>query len=247
LKLQDKVAIVTGAGRGIGKAIAKTLAAEGAKVVVNYSRSGEAAGQVVSEIRAAGGDAIAVQADVADAAQVAALVAATQERFGRVDILVNNAGITRDRLLLRMTAEDWDAVVNTNLRGAFLCAKAVVPLMLKQKGGVIVNVGSVVGKVGGAGQVNYSASKAGLIGLTKSLAKELGSRSVRVNAVAPGFIETEMTGALKPEYREAILTQIPLGRFGAAEDVARAVAFLCSPDAAYIQGEVITIDGGLFM
>jgi 3-oxoacyl-[acyl-carrier protein] reductase len=247
LKLQDKVAIVTGAGRGIGKAIAKTLAEEGANVVVNYSRSGAAAEQVVSEIRAAGGDAIAVQADVADAAQVDALVAATRERFGRVDILVNNAGITRDRLLLRMTAEDWDAVVNTNLKGAFLCAKAVVPLMLKQKGGAIVNVGSVVGKAGGAGQVNYSASKAGLIGLTKSLARELGSRSVRVNAVAPGFIETEMTEALKPEYREAILKQIPLGRFGAAEDVARAVAFLCSPDAAYIQGEVITIDGGLFM
>lgn len=247
MRLQDKVAIVTGGGRGIGKAIAVVLAAEGAKVVVNYSRSADAAEQTVAEIRAAGGTAVAVQADIAVAAQTEALFAQTLEAYGRVDILVNNAGITRDKLILRMSEEDWDSVLDTNLKGAFLCAKAAAPLMLKQKSGVIVNVGSVIGKVGGAGQVNYSASKAGLVGLTKALAKELGSRNIRVNAVAPGFIETDMTGELKPEYRETILKQIPLARFGAAEDVARVVVFLCSSDAAYVQGEVITVDGGLFM
>lgn len=247
LKLQDKVAIVTGGGRGIGRAIATTLAAEGAKVAVNYSRSAEAAAQTVAQIREAGGVAMTAQADVANAEEVAALVKQVVEEFGPVDILVNNAGITRDKLLLRMSEEDWDAVLNTNLKGAFLCVKAVAPMMVKQKSGVIVNVGSVVGRVGGPGQANYSASKAGLFGLTKSLAKELGSRHIRINAVAPGFIETEMTEVLKADYREAVLKQIPLGRFGAAEDVARVVAFLCSPDAAYIHGEVITIDGGLFM
>jgi 3-oxoacyl-[acyl-carrier protein] reductase len=247
MKLQGMVAIVTGAGRGIGKAIALTLAEEGAKVVVNYSRSAEAAEQVARQIIGSGGQAVAVQADVAVATQVEALVRAAKERFGQVDILVNNAGITRDKLILRMTEEDWDAVLDTNLKSAFLCCKAVAPLMLRQKGGVIVNVGSVIGKVGGAGQVNYSASKAGLVGLTKSLAKELGSRHVRINAVAPGFIETEMTEVLKPEYRDTVLKQIPLGCFGTAENVARVVAFLCSSDAAYIQGEVLSIDGGLFM
>ncbi|HZO88833.1 MAG TPA: 3-oxoacyl-[acyl-carrier-protein] reductase [Chthonomonadaceae bacterium] len=247
MKLQDKVAIVTGGGRGIGRAVAVALAQEGAKVVVNYSRSADAAEQTVAEIETAGGVAMAIQADVACAEAVNGLVKRAVETFGRVDILINNAGILRDKLLLRMTEEDWDAVLDTNLKGAFLCAKAVASGMVKQKGGVIINVGSVIGKVGGAGQVNYSASKAGLIGLTKSLAKELGSRNVRVNAVAPGFIETEMTEVLKPEYREAVLKQIPLGRFGAAEDVARVVVFLCSGDAAYIQGEVISIDGGLFM
>jgi len=247
MKLEGKVAIVTGGGRGIGRAIAAVLAAEGAKVAVNYSRSAEAATQTVAQIRKAGGTAMAAQADVASADEIAALVTQVVEEFGQVDILVNNAGITRDKLLLRMSEEDWDAVLDTNLKGAFLCVKAVAPLMVKQKSGIIVNVGSVVGRVGGPGQANYSASKAGLFGLTKSLAKELGSRNIRINAVAPGFIETEMTEVLKADYREAILKQIPLGRFGAAEDVARVVAFLCSPDAAYIHGEVITIDGGLFM
>ncbi len=246
MKLAGKIAVVTGAGRGIGRAIAVSLAEARAKVIVNYSRSQEAAEQVVAQIRDAQGEAVAVQADVSDPEQVTILFARAQEQFGRLDILVNNAGVTRDKLLLRMTVEDWDAVLNTNLRGAFLCAKAVAPAMLKQRAGVIVNVGSVVGRVGAAGQANYSASKAGLVGLTKSLARELGSRSVRVNAVAPGFIETEMTGVLKAEYRETILKQIPLNRFGTAEDVARVVTFLCSPDAAYVQGEVITIDGGLF-
>jgi len=248
LKLQGQVAVVTGAGRGIGAAIARTLAQEGAQVVVNYSRSAEAAAGVVAEIEAAHGEAIAVQADVADPEQVETLFKTAQERFGRVDILVNNAGITRDKLLLRMSIEDWDAVLDTNLKSAFLCAKAFVPMLLKQKtGGVIINVGSVVGTVGQAGQANYSASKAGLVGLTKSLAKELGSRNIHINAVAPGFIETDMTDVLKADYRETIVKQIPLGRIGAAEEVARVVAFLCSPDAAYIQGEVIAIDGGLFM
>jgi 3-oxoacyl-[acyl-carrier protein] reductase len=247
LKLESKVAIVTGGGRGIGRAIALTLASEGAKVVVNYSRSAEAAEAVVAEIVAAGGEALAVQADVASSEQVSALIKATTERFGQVDILVNNAGITRDKLVMRMSEEDWDAVLDTNLKGAFLCAKAVTPLMMKQRSGVIVNVGSVIGKVGAAGQVNYSASKAGLVGLTKALAKELGSRNVRVNAVAPGFIETEMTEVLKEEYRDIILKQIPLARFGAAEDIAKVVLFLCSSDAAYIQGDVLTVDGGLFM
>ena len=247
MRLADKVAVVTGAGRGIGAAIALTLAKEGAKVVVNYSRSAEAAEQVVAQIQAAGGEAVAVQGSVAIPAEAEALIKSAQERYGRIDILVNNAGITRDKLIMRMSEEDWDAVLDTNLKGAFLCSKTAAILMLKQKSGVIVNVGSVIGKAGGAGQVNYSASKAGLVGLTKSLAKELGSRNVRVNAVAPGFIETEMTEVLKPEYREVILKQIPLGRLGASEDVARVVAFLCSEDAAYIQGEVISIDGGLFM
>ncbi len=247
MSLQDQVALVTGAGRGIGRAIAVRLARDGAKVVVNYGRSAEAAEQVVREIGEFGGQAVAVRANVAVAAEVETMVASAKERFERIDLLVCNAGITRDKLLMRMTEEDWDAVIDTNLKGAFLCAKAVAPGMVKQRRGVIVNVGSVVGKVGGAGQANYSASKAGLVGLTKSLAKELGSRNIRVNAVAPGFVETEMTAALKPEYRDAILKQIPLGCFGTGENVAGVVAFLCSVDSAYIQGEVISMDGGLFM
>jgi len=247
MRLTEKTAIVTGASRGIGRAIALALAAEGARVVVNYSRNADAADEVVARIAAANGEAIAVQADVADPSQVGALLAATQARFGGIHILVNNAGITRDKLVLRMTVDDWDAVLDTNLKGAFLCAKAVAPVLLKQRSGVIVNVSSVIGRVGQAGQVNYSASKAGMIGMTKALAREFGPRNVRVNAVAPGFIETDMTDALKPEQREAAMKQIPLGRFGAAEDVARVVVFLCSEDAAYVQGEVITVDGGLFM
>jgi len=247
VKLKDKIAIVTGAGRGIGRAVALDLAHEGAKVVVNYSRSADAAEQVVHEIVTAGGEAVAMQADVAQSAQVDALVSATLERFGRIDILVNNAGITRDKLILRMTEEDWDAVLDTNLKGAFLCVKAVAPRMVKQKGGIIVNIGSVIGKVGQAGQVNYSSSKSGLIGLTKSVAKELGSRNIRVNAVAPGYVETDMTQVLKEEHREAVMKQVPLGRLGRCEDIAQVVTFLCSEAAAYIQGEVISVDGGLFM
>lgn len=247
MKLQDKVALVTGAGRGIGRAIAIELAQEGAKVVVNYSRSAEAAESAVAEIIAAGGEAIAVQGDVSEAAQVEALFKQAKEAYGQLDILVNNAGITRDKLIMRMSEEDWDAVIDTNLKSAFLCSKSAAILFVKQKSGVIVNVGSVIGKTGAPGQANYSASKAGLVGLTKSLAKELGGRGIRVNAVAPGFIQTDMTEDLKPEYKEAILKLIPLGCFGTSENVAKTVAFLCSPDAAYIQGEVISIDGGMFM
>ncbi len=245
--LAGKVAIVTGAGRGIGRAVALALAAQGAKVTVNYSRSAEAAEEVVNAILGFGGEAIAAQADVSNAGQVDALLTQTKEQFGRLDILVNNAGITRDKLILRMSEEDWDAVLDTNLKGAFLCCKAVAPLFVKQRGGIIVNIGSVNGRVGAPGQSNYSASKAGLIGLTKSLAKELGRRNVRINAVAPGFIETEMTGDLKDEFKDAMIKQIPLARLGSAEDVAGVVLFLCSDAAAYIQGEVITVDGGLFM
>jgi 3-oxoacyl-[acyl-carrier protein] reductase len=247
LELEGQVAIVTGGGRGIGRAIALALASQGARVAVNYNRSAEAAGAVAAEIRANGGDAFCVQADVADGGQVAALVAATTDRYGCIDILVNNAGITRDRLIVRMKDEDWDAVLDTNLKGAFLCARAVAPIMMKQKSGVIVNVGSVIGKAGGAGQANYSAAKAGLVGLTKSLARELGSRGVRVNAVAPGFICTEMTDVLKEEQRQEVLRRVPVGRLGTPEDVATVVGFLCAPGSGYITGEVIAIDGGLFM
>ncbi len=246
-RLTGKIAIVTGAGRGIGRGIAVALASEGASVVVNYSRSQEAAETVVHQIQNLGGTALAVKGDVSSAPDMEALAKETLERFGRVDILVNNAGITRDKLMLRMTEEDWDAVLDTNLKGAFLAVKAVAPALLKQRSGVILNVGSVIGKVGGAGQVNYAASKSGLIGLTKSLAKELGGRNIRVNAIAPGFIESEMTEVLKEEQKAAVLKQIPLGRLGSVEDVAQVVAFLCSDAAAYIQGEVISIDGGLFM
>lgn len=247
MKLTDQVAIVTGAGRGIGRAIALALAKEGAKVVVNYSRSADAANEVVALITEKGGSAVSIQGDVASAEQVDALVKGAIAHFGKVDILINNAGITRDKLVLRMTEEDWDAVLDTNLKGAFLCAKALAPHFLKQRSGVIVNIGSVIGKVGAAGQVNYSASKAGMVGLTKSLAKEMGSRNVRVNALAPGFIETDMTDFMKPEQRESILKMIPLNRLGVVEDIAKVAVFLCTSDAAYIQGEVISVDGGLFM
>lgn len=247
MKLPDRVAIVTGASRGIGKAIALELANEGAKVVVNYNRNAASAEEIVKTLLEAGKEAVALQADVADASQVEKLVQSTVERFGRVDILINNAGVTRDKLVMRMSEEDWDTVLNTNLKGAFLCSRAVAPIFLRQRSGIIVNISSVIGKVGGPGQANYSASKAGLIGLTKSLAKELGSRNIRVNAIAPGFIETEMTEVLKPEQREAALKQIPLARFGGSREVARVAVFLCSDDATYIHGEVITVDGGLFM
>jgi 3-oxoacyl-[acyl-carrier protein] reductase len=246
MKLEGRVALVTGASRGIGSAIAQRLAAEGARVAVNWSRSSEAAEETAERIRASGGAALTVRADVSSAGQVDAMVKSVVEGLGPIEILVNNAGCTRDRLLIRMTEEDWDAVVDTNLKGAFLCARAVAGGMLRRRSGVIVNVGSVVGRVGGAGQANYSASKAGLVGLTKSLAKELGSRNIRVNGIAPGFVDTDMTAELKPEYREEILQRIPLRRFGSVEDIARATAFLCSDDSAYISGEVITVDGGLF-
>lgn len=244
--LQDKVAIVTGASRGIGRAVALALAAAGAKVVVNYTSSSGAADEVVAQIAGSGRDAIALQADVSKPDQVEALISATMEKWGRVDVLVNNAGITRDTLLLRMKLEDWQAVIDLNLTGVFLCTRAVSKIMLKQRSGRIVNIASVAGQMGNPGQANYSAAKAGVIGFTKTVAKELASRGITVNAVAPGFIATDMTDDLPNQ--EEILKFIPLGRFGQAEDVAGLVRFLAAdPAAAYITGQTLNVDGGMVM
>ncbi|MEM7649507.1 MAG: 3-oxoacyl-[acyl-carrier-protein] reductase [Cyanobacteria bacterium P01_A01_bin.70] len=244
--LIDQVAVVTGASRGIGRATAIALAAEGAHVVVNYARSSEAADAVVATITGDGGSAIALQADVSQADQVEALIKATTEKWGRVDVLVNNAGITRDTLLLRMKPEDWQAVIDLNLTGVFLCTRAVSKLMLKQRSGRIINIASVAGLMGNPGQANYSAAKAGVIGFTKTIAKEMSSRSVTVNAVAPGFIKTDMTEDLSNT--EEILKYIPLGRYGEATEVAGLIRFLAAdPAAAYITGQVLTIDGGMVM
>ncbi len=245
--MNDKVILVTGGSRGIGRAIALQAGTQGATVVVNYQSNEDAARDVVKQITDAGGAATAMRADIANTDDVNTMFQAIKEQYGRLDVLVNNAGITRDKLVMRLTDEDWDSVINTNLGGAFRCCRAVAPLMLKQKEGVIVNIGSVIGTAGAAGQANYSAAKAGLVGLTKSLARELGSRNIRVNAVCPGFIDTDMTQILKPEQREAAIKQVPLGRLGHPDDIASVVMFLCSPGAAYIHGTVITVDGGLFI
>ncbi len=244
--LADQVAVVTGSSRGIGKATAIALATEGAKVVVNYARSSEAAEAVVAEIEGIGGEAIALQADVSKADQVDAMIKATMDKFGRIDVLVNNAGITRDTLLLRMKPEDWQAVIDLNLTGVFLCTRAVSKIMLKQRSGRIVNISSVAGLMGNPGQANYSAAKAGVIGFTKTIAKELAPRGVTANVVAPGFIATDMTGDLKNT--EEILKYIPLARYGKPEEVAGLIRFLAAdPAAAYITGQVMNVDGGMVM
>lgn len=244
--LAGKVAVITGASRGIGRATAVALAAEGANVVVNYARSSTAADEVVAAITESGGSAIALQADVSDADQVDALIKATLDKWGQVDVLVNNAGITRDTLLLRMKPEDWQAVINLNLSGVFLCTRAVSKIMLKQRSGRIINIASVAGLMGNPGQANYSAAKAGVIGFTKTVAKEMATRGITVNAVAPGFIKTDMTEDLSNT--EEILKYIPLGRYGEADEVAGLIRFLAAdPAAAYITGQVLTIDGGMVM
>jgi 3-oxoacyl-[acyl-carrier protein] reductase len=240
--LEGRVALVTGGSRGIGAAVSRDLAVAGARVAVNYRTGKDAAEAVASEI---GG--VALSADVSDPEQAQALVERIESDLGDLDILVNNAGVTRDTLIARMSDEDWDVVLDTNLRGAFNTSRAVARKMLRRRSGVIVNLTSVVGLHGNPGQANYAASKAGLIGLTKALARELGSRGVRVNAVAPGYIDTELTNVLSDEQRSAILANTPLGRLGQPEDVAGAVRFLCSDEAAFVTGEVLLVDGGLGM
>lgn len=245
--MHDQVAIVTGASRGIGAAIAKRLGEDGFRVVVNYSGSEDKAKAVVTSIEEAGGTAIAVKADVSNLEDVKALIKTTVDTYGQIDCLVNNAGITRDGLLMRMKETDFDDVVSTNLKGAFLTSQAVTRTLLKSKSGRIINIASVVGITGNAGQANYAAAKAGLIGLTKSVARELASRHVTVNAVCPGFIQTDMTDALTEGQREATLGQIPFNRFGQVEDVANLVSFLASEQAAYVTGQTIAVDGGMTM
>lgn len=245
--LKDKVALVTGGSRGIGRAIALFLAEAGADVAINYSGNEAKALEVVAEIEKLGRRGIAIQANVANGEQVEQMVSQVLDTFGKLDILVNNAGITRDNLIMRMKEEDWDQVIDTNLKGVFLCSKAVTRPMMKQRSGRIINISSVVGVAGNAGQANYVAAKAGVIGLTKTTAKELASRGITVNAVAPGFIETDMTDVLGENIREELMKAIPLARLGKPEDIARAVRFLASSDAEYITGQVIHVDGGMVM
>ena len=247
MNFTDQTAVVTGGSRGLGRAVCLELAKGGANVVLCYAGNAAAAEETAKACEALGAQVLAVKCDVSDAAQVKDLMDAAVARFGRIDILVNNAGITRDGLLMTMKEEDFDAVTATNLKGTFLCMKAVARLMMRQRYGRIVNLSSVVGLRGNAGQVNYAASKAGVIGMTKSLAKELASRGVTGNAVAPGFIDTDMTAAMPEAAKTATLASIPMGRLGAPEDVARVVAFLASGEAAYVTGQVLAVDGGMAM
>ncbi len=245
--LKGKVAVVTGGGRGIGRAIALKLAENGADIVINYNSSPEYAEAVKNEIEELGVRAVAVKADVGKAAEVEELINTAVDLLGGVDILVNNAGITRDGLLLRMSEADWDAVMDTNLKGAFNCIKAVSRVMMKKRSGSIINITSVVGVMGNAGQANYAASKAGMIGLTKTVAKEFSARNIRCNAVAPGFIKSDMTETLPDEVKNRYFEAIPLSKFGNTEDVAKAVLFLASDMSSYITGQTINVDGGLVM
>lgn len=247
MNLSGKTAIVTGGSRGIGRAVCLELAKNGANVVLCYAGSEAAAAETAAQCEALGGKAMAMRCNVAVASEVKSLCDITLKAFGSIDILVNNAGITRDGLLMMMKEEEFDAVIDTNLKGAYLCMKAVCRTMMKQRCGRIVNISSVVGLRGNAGQVNYAASKAGVIGMTKSAAKELAGRGITVNAVAPGFIDTDMTAALSDTARTAILSSIPAGRLGSAQEVAKAVAFLVSDEAAYITGQVLAVDGGMSM
>lgn len=247
MQLKGKTAIVTGGSRGIGKSIALELASRGANVAVNCTKSIESAEAVIKEIRNMGVSGMAVKADVSNSEEVENLVNEVLNTFGSIDILVNNAGITRDNLIIRMTEKDFDDVISTNLKGAFICTKAISKVMIKQKSGKIINVSSVVGIVGNAGQSNYAAAKAGLIGFTKSMAKELAKRGINVNAVAPGFIETDMTSRLPEKVKDEFVNSIPMMRAGKPEDIAKAVLFLASEYSDYITGQVINIDGGMVM
>jgi 3-oxoacyl-[acyl-carrier protein] reductase len=244
--LEGQVALVTGASRGLGRAIAQALAAQGASIAA-VARSADALADTLASIRSAGGTAEAFPVDVADSDAVDAMVDQANTRFGKIDVLVNNAGVTRDGLLMRMKTEDWDTVINTNLKGAFHFTRPVGRLMVKQRAGRIVNISSVIGLMGNAGQANYAASKAGLIGFSKSVAREFASRGITCNVVCPGFIETDMTKDLSDDLKKKLLERIPLQRLGQPDDIAGVVAFLCSPAASYITGQIITVDGGMVM
>ncbi|WP_217269726.1 3-oxoacyl-[acyl-carrier-protein] reductase [Neobacillus endophyticus] len=245
--LAGKAALVTGASRGIGREIALELARQGANVAVNFSGSEAKANEVVDEIKALGKEAFAIKCDVSNSAEVADMIKTVIDRFGKFDILVNNAGITKDNLLMRMKEEEWDDVISINLKGVFLCTKAVTRQMMKQRHGRIINIASIVGVSGNPGQANYVAAKAGVIGLTKTTARELASRNITVNAIAPGFITTDMTDKLPEEVKTEMLKQIPLARFGEPKDIAKVTAFLASDDAAYMTGQTLHIDGGMVM
>ncbi|WP_316568483.1 3-oxoacyl-[acyl-carrier-protein] reductase [Neobacillus sp. YIM B06451] len=247
MKLEGKTALVTGASRGIGREIALELARQGANVAINFAGSEARANEAAEEIKAMGREAFAIQGDVSNPDAVAAMVKETIDRFGSLDILVNNAGITRDNLLMRMKESEWDDVININLKGVFLCTKAVTRQMMKQRSGRIINIASIVGVSGNPGQANYVAAKAGVIGLTKTAAKELSSRNINVNAIAPGFITTDMTDKLTEDVKAEMLKQIPLARFGEPSDIAKAVVFLASEDSSYMTGQTLHIDGGMVM